>query len=62
VDPNAPDVIAEPINPKLAAAAKELADDEAEEAEEAGEDEEVVDTGPGSGGSGAAFRPRSPRV
>jgi RNA polymerase primary sigma factor len=46
VDPNAPDVIAEPINPKLAAAAKELADDDAEDAEEAGEDEEVVDTGP----------------
>ena len=34
VDPNAPDVIAEPINPKLAAAAKEEADDEAEDAEE----------------------------
>src|SRR5512141_3391221 len=32
VDPNAPDVIAEPINPKLAAAAKLL---EAEESEEA---------------------------
>jgi RNA polymerase primary sigma factor len=46
VDPNAPDVIAEPINPKLAAAAKELADEEAEEAEEGAEDEEAVDTGP----------------
>jgi len=46
VDPNAPDVIAEPINPKLAAAAKEEAEDEAEDAEEAGEDEEAVDTGP----------------
>jgi RNA polymerase primary sigma factor len=47
VDPNAPDVIAEPINPKLAAAAKELAEEEAEDAdEEAGEDEEAVETGP----------------
>ena len=46
VDPNAPDVIAEPINPKLAAAAKEEADDEAEDVEDAAEDEEVVDTGP----------------
>ena len=46
VDPNAPDVIAEPINPKLAAAAKEEAEDESEDAEEAGEDEEAIDTGP----------------
>jgi RNA polymerase primary sigma factor len=46
VDPNAPDVIAEPINPKLAAAAKEEADDEAEDVEDAAEDEEAVDTGP----------------
>ena len=47
VDPNAPDVIAEPINPKLAAAAKELAEEEAEDGdEEAGEDEEAVETGP----------------
>jgi len=46
VDPNAPDVIAEPINPKLAAAAKEEADDESEDAEDAAEDEEAVDTGP----------------
>jgi RNA polymerase primary sigma factor len=45
VDPNAPDVIAEPINPKLAAAAKEEAQDEAED-EEGSEDEEAVDTGP----------------
>jgi RNA polymerase primary sigma factor len=44
VDPNAPDVIAEPINPKLAAAAKEASEEE-EEAEGA-EDEEAVDTGP----------------
>ena len=47
VDPNAPDVIAEPINPKLAAAAKELAEEEAEDGEdEAAEDEEAVETGP----------------
>jgi len=45
VDPNAPDVIAEPVNPKLAAAAKELAEEETE-GEEGAEDEEVVDTGP----------------
>ncbi len=48
-DPNAPDVIAVPVNPKLAAAAKakEGADskkDEEEEEEE--EEEEQVDTGP----------------
>jgi RNA polymerase primary sigma factor len=46
VDPNAPDVIAAPINPKLAAAAKEEADDEGEDEEGAGEEEEAVDTGP----------------
>ncbi len=46
VDPNAPDVIAEPINPKLAAAAKEEADDDTDDAEDAAEDEEAVDTGP----------------
>ncbi|RPI14259.1 MAG: RNA polymerase sigma factor RpoD, partial [Lysobacterales bacterium] len=45
VDPNAPDVIAEPVNPKLAAA-KEEADDEAEDDSESSEDEEAVDTGP----------------
>ncbi|MGB5103194.1 MAG: RNA polymerase sigma factor region1.1 domain-containing protein, partial [Steroidobacteraceae bacterium] len=47
VDPNAPDVIAEPINPKLAAAAKlAAAEDESEDEEEAAEDEEAVETGP----------------
>jgi len=46
VDPNAPDVIAEPVNPKLAAAAKEAAEDEGEEDDGGGEDEETVDTGP----------------
>jgi len=45
IDPNAPDVIAEPINPKLAA--KEAPAEEAEESEEeATEDEEVLETGP----------------
>ena len=44
-DPNAPDVIAEPINPKLAA--KEEADDEAEDAEgDSSEEEEAIETGP----------------
>jgi RNA polymerase primary sigma factor len=43
VDPNAPDVIAEPVNPKLAAV-KEVSEEE-EDAEGA-EDEEAVDTGP----------------
>ncbi len=47
VDPNAPDEIAAPINPKLAAAAKELkVDDEAEETEGADEEEEALETGP----------------
>jgi RNA polymerase primary sigma factor len=46
VDPNAPDVIAEPINPKLAAkeAPETEGDDEAEGAE--GEEEEALETGP----------------
>ncbi|HVN42561.1 MAG TPA: RNA polymerase sigma factor RpoD [Steroidobacteraceae bacterium] len=45
VDPNAPDVIAEPINPKLAA--KEAPEEDAEEADEEGaEDEEALETGP----------------
>jgi RNA polymerase primary sigma factor len=45
VDPNAPDVIAEPINPKLAA--KEAPEEEAEETEAVeGEEEEVLETGP----------------
>jgi RNA polymerase primary sigma factor len=46
VDPNAPDVIAEPINPKLAAA-KEESDDESEDSDdESNEEEEAVETGP----------------
>ena len=47
VDPNAPDEIAAPVNPKLAAAAKleaELEDDDA--AEGADEEEEALETGP----------------
>jgi RNA polymerase primary sigma factor len=45
VDPNAPDVIAEPINPKLAA--KDAPEEESEEAEDDNaEDEEAVETGP----------------
>jgi RNA polymerase primary sigma factor len=45
VDPNAPDVIAEPINPKLAAkvAPEPETDDEAEESTE---EEEALETGP----------------
>jgi RNA polymerase primary sigma factor len=46
IDPNAPDEIAAPVNPKLAEAAKEL-DDETEDDEAATtEEEEAVDTGP----------------
>jgi RNA polymerase primary sigma factor len=45
VDPNAPDVIAEPINPKLAA--KEAPEPETDdETEEATEEEETLETGP----------------
>jgi len=43
VDPNAPDVIAEPVNPKLAAMKE---DSESDEDEETSDDEETVDTGP----------------
>jgi RNA polymerase primary sigma factor len=45
VDPNAPDVIAEPINPKLAA--KEAPEPEGdEEAEDGSDEEETLETGP----------------
>jgi RNA polymerase primary sigma factor len=45
VDPNAPDVIAEPINPKLAA--KEAPEPEGDDdAEEGSEEEEALETGP----------------
>ena len=46
VDPNAPDEIAAPINPKLAAEAKEEAEDDEEGAAETTDEEEVLDTGP----------------
>jgi len=49
IDPNAPDEIAAPINPKLAEAAAEVeneTDDETEEAEGATEEEETLETGP----------------
>jgi RNA polymerase primary sigma factor len=48
IDPNAPDEIAAPVNPKLAAAAQP-AENEAEEDEEGGEgsdEEETLETGP----------------
>jgi len=48
IDPNAPDEIAAPINPKLAAAEAppEKEDDDEEEGEGASEEEETLDTGP----------------
>ena len=50
IDPNAPDEIAAPVNPKLAAAAAAAAPakegEEDEETEENSEDEEVLETGP----------------
>jgi RNA polymerase primary sigma factor len=45
-DPNAPDVIAEPINPKLAAKAAPVEEDLEEGDEETSEDEEQIETGP----------------
>jgi RNA polymerase primary sigma factor len=47
IDPNAPDEIAAPVNPKLAAAAAPADDEnEDEEAEGGSEDEETLETGP----------------
>ncbi len=46
VDPNAPDVIAEPINPKLAAKEAPEAEAEEEVEGEATEEEEALETGP----------------
>jgi len=48
IDPNAPDEIAAPINPKLAAAAapKAEADDEEEATDGSGDEEEALETGP----------------
>jgi RNA polymerase primary sigma factor len=45
VDPNAPDEIAQPQNPKMMALEREVAANDDDEAE-ADEDEEVIDTGP----------------
>jgi RNA polymerase primary sigma factor len=45
VDPNAPDEIAAPVNPKLAAQAKEESEED-EEDDDAGDEEEVLETGP----------------
>ena len=56
VDPNAPDVIAEPVNPKLAAAAKaEAAEKDDNEDEEEAEEEEAVETGPDPEEAAARF-------
>ncbi|WP_322095815.1 RNA polymerase sigma factor RpoD [Peristeroidobacter agariperforans] len=47
IDPNAPDEIAAPVNPKLAAAAAPAEDEnEDEESEGGSEDEETLETGP----------------
>src|SRR4030095_1797498 len=50
IDPNAPDEIAAPVNPTLAAAAAAAAppaeSEDDEESEENSEDEEVLETGP----------------
>ncbi len=47
IDPNAPDEIAAPVNPKLAAAAApEAENEEEEEAEGSSEEEETLETGP----------------
>ena len=48
IDPNAPDEIAAPVNPKLAAAAQQSENDENEDDEngESSEEEETLETGP----------------
>jgi RNA polymerase primary sigma factor len=46
IDPNAPDEIAAPVNPKLAAAAAPPAEKEEEEEAAEGEEEEALETGP----------------
>ena len=46
IDPNAPDEIAQPQNPKMMAIERELAANENDDAEDADEAEEAVDTGP----------------
>jgi RNA polymerase primary sigma factor len=46
IDPNAPDEIAAPVNPKLAAAAAPADDESEDEETEGGDDEETLETGP----------------
>ncbi len=46
IDPNAPDEIAQPQNPKMMAIERELAANENDDAEDAEDEEEAVDTGP----------------
>ena len=46
IDPNAPDEIAQPQNPKMMAIERELAANENDDAEDAEDAEEAVDTGP----------------
>src|SRR5690606_29458402 len=46
IDPNAPDEIAAPVNPKLAAAAAEDSESDEEEEAEGGDEEETLETGP----------------
>jgi RNA polymerase primary sigma factor len=57
IDPNAPDVIAQPQNPTKVeiVAAEEKSDEEEEGDEEADADEEVVDTGPDPAEAAARF-------
>ena len=54
VDPNAPDEIAQPQNPKMMALEAEEAGDEAEEAD-GDEEEEAIDTGPDPEEAGKRF-------
>jgi len=46
IDPNAPDEIAAPVNPKLAAAARNDNDESEEEESESSDEEETLETGP----------------
>src|ERR1700731_4673443 len=56
IDPNAPDVIAQPQNPtKVEVIAPEEKADEEEETEEGDSDEEVIDTGPDPAEAAARF-------
>ena len=56
IDPNAPDVIAQPQNPtKVEVIAPEEKSDEEEEGEEAADEEEAIDTGPDPAEAAARF-------